>query len=68
MKKYFVIGNPINHSLSPLLHNYWIKKHDIKAVYEKIQINLNDLENIVFQIKKNQIQGANVTILSLIHI
>tara|TARA_B100001057_G_scaffold499589_1_gene610870 strand:+ start:567 stop:1358 length:792 start_codon:yes stop_codon:yes gene_type:complete len=62
MKKYFVIGNPINHSLSPLLHNYWIKKHDIKAVYEKIQINLNDLENIVFQIKKNQIQGANVTI------
>ncbi len=26
MKKYFVIGNPIEHSLSPKLHNFWIKK------------------------------------------
>ena len=26
MKKYLVIGNPIDHSLSPRLHNYWIKK------------------------------------------
>ena len=26
MKKYFVIGNPIKHSLSPKLHNFWIKK------------------------------------------
>ena len=26
MKKYKVIGNPIEHSLSPTLHNYWIKK------------------------------------------
>ena len=26
MKKYFVIGNPIDHSLSPKLHNYWLKK------------------------------------------
>jgi shikimate dehydrogenase len=25
MKKYLVVGNPINHSLSPKLHNYWIK-------------------------------------------
>ena len=29
MKKYLVIGNPINHSLSPKLHNYWIKKNNI---------------------------------------
>ncbi len=62
MKKYFVIGNPINHSLSPLLHNYWIKKNNIKAIYEKIQIKENDLKNIVSQIKKNQIQGVNITI------
>ena len=35
MKKYFVIGNPIDHSLSPKLHNYWFKKNNINAVYEK---------------------------------
>ncbi len=35
MKKYLVIGNPIEHSLSPKLHNYWFKTHNIKAIYEK---------------------------------
>ena len=35
MKKYLVIGDPIDHSLSPLLHNFWIRKHGIDAIYEK---------------------------------
>ena len=39
MKKYLVIGNPIEHSLSPKLHNYWIKKNNIDAIYDKKKIN-----------------------------
>ena len=35
MKKFLVIGNPIEHSLSPKLHNYWIKSSGIDATYEK---------------------------------
>ena len=35
MKKFLVIGNPIEHSLSPMLHNYWIKDNGIDAIYEK---------------------------------
>ena len=36
MKKYLVIGNPIEHSLSPKLHNYWFKKYKIEnSIYEK---------------------------------
>ena len=35
MKKFLVIGNPIDHSLSPKLHNFWIQKFGINAVYEK---------------------------------
>ena len=35
MKKYLVIGNPIKHSLSPELHNYWIEQNHIDAIYEK---------------------------------
>ena len=62
MKKFLVIGNPINHSLSPKLHNYWIKENNIKAVYNKQKLNENDLENIIFQLKEKKINGINVTV------
>ena len=35
MNKYLVIGNPIDHSLSPFIHNFWIKKHNLNATYER---------------------------------
>ena len=38
MKKFLVIGNLIEHSLSPKLNNYWIKCNDINAIYEKKKI------------------------------
>ena len=62
MKKYFVIGNPIDHSLSPKLHNHWFKENNIDAVYDKKKIDENDLENIVTKLKKKQINGINVTV------
>ena len=54
MKKYFVIGNPIDHSLSPKLHNYWFKENNIDAVYDKKKIDENDLENMITKLKKNK--------------
>ena len=62
MKKYFVIGNPINHSLSPKLHNHWLKKNNINAVYEKIKLEENEVENFLLKIKNQQINGCNVTV------
>ena len=50
MKKYLVIGNPIEHSLSPKLHNYWIKKNNIDAIYEKKQVNESDIESVISEI------------------
>ena len=52
MKKYIVIGNPIEHSLSPKLHNYWIKKNKINAVYDKKLLNKDDIEGIIYKVKK----------------
>ena len=51
MKKYLVIGNPIEHSLSPQLHNYWFKQNNIDAVYEKKQIKESDIEAIISEKK-----------------
>ena len=62
MKKYLVIGNPIEHSLSPKLHNYWIKENNIDAVYDKRQLNESDIEEIIDEVKKGRIDGINVTV------
>ena len=62
MKKYKVIGNPIEHSLSPTLHNYWIKNNGIDAIYEKQKLNESELEQIIEDIKKEKINGVNVTV------
>lgn len=62
MKKYLVIGNPIEHSLSPKLHNYWIKENNIDATYDKKKLEENDLKNIIFEIKEQKINGINVTV------
>ena len=62
MKKYLVIGNPIDHSLSPKLHNYWIKKNKIDAIYEKQLLTKDDLEKIILKLKLGEIDGINVTV------
>ena len=62
MKKFLVIGNPIEHSLSPILHNYWIKNNGIDAIYEKQKLNENELEQIILLVKEKKIDGINVTV------
>ena len=62
MKKYYVIGNPIEHSLSPELHNFWIKKNNINAVYEKIKLEESELKNFIDKIRNDEIHGINVTV------
>ena len=47
MKKYLVIGNPIEHSLSPKLHNYWININNIDAVYDKKKISEKNIKEII---------------------
>ena len=62
MKKYFVIGNPIDHSLSPRLHNYWFKENNIAALYEKKQVKEADIEGIISDIRNGKVEGINVTV------
>ena len=62
MKKLFVIGNPIKHSMSPLIHNYWITKYLLNAAYEKKEIIVEQLPEIIEEVRLGKITGLNVTV------
>tara|TARA_B100000686_G_scaffold334095_1_gene400832 strand:- start:368 stop:1189 length:822 start_codon:yes stop_codon:yes gene_type:complete len=62
MKKYLVIGNPIEHSLSPKLHNNWLKENNIDAVYEKKLLTENGIKEVINEVKNEKINGINVTV------
>ena len=55
IKKYLVIGNPVDHSLSPKLHNYWLKENNIDAIYDKKKLDENELKNIISKVKEEKI-------------
>ena len=61
-KKYGIIGNPIKHSLSPILHNYWFKKYKIDASYSIIEIENSELPILINKIKNKDIIGINITL------
>ena len=62
MKKFCVIGNPIDHSLSPKLHNFWLKKNKIEAIYEKKLLEEKEIPKLIESIRKSEINGVNVTV------
>ena len=62
MKKFCVIGNPIDHSLSPKLHNFWLKKNKIDAIYEKKLLEEKEIPKLIESIRKSEINGVNVTV------
>ena len=59
--KYGIIGKPLSHSLSPLLHNFWFKKYNIKASYTLLEIEADQIEEVLNKIKKRELKGINVT-------
>ncbi len=64
MKKllFGIIGNPISHSLSPILHNYWFQKYKINAEYKLFKTEDNEIKKIIDRVKKKDITGLNVTL------
>ena len=61
-KKFVIIGDPISHSLSPTMHNYWFKKYKLNADYQLLQIKEKEISEVIEKIKKKEIKGVNVTL------
>ena len=62
MIKAGVIGHPIGHSKSPLIHNYWIKQHGLDGSYEAIDIPPENLESEIARLTAEGYAGFNATI------
>lgn len=62
MKKACVIGYPIAHSRSPLIHNHWLNTYGIKGIYEKCAVEPEKLGEFLRNLETNGYVGCNVTI------
>lgn len=62
MKKACVIGWPISHSRSPLIHNHWLQRYSIAGSYERIAVAPVDLEKFFVRIRSGEFVGCNITL------
>lgn len=60
--KAFVIGHPINHSRSPLIHQSWLAEHGIDGSYEAIDVRPDELPAFFARLRSGEYAGGNVTI------
>ena len=57
-----VIGNPIGHSRSPLMHKHWLRRYGIRGDYVPLQVAESNLETVVRALPRMGFVGANVTL------
>jgi shikimate dehydrogenase len=62
LNRAFVMGHPIAHSRSPMLHGYWLKQQGIVGSYERLDIAPSDLAAFFSGYRKDGWIGGNVTI------
>lgn len=60
----FVVGYPIKHSRSPLIHRHWLKSFGIKGSYERVAVSPENFEAFIAELKSGAsvFRGGNVTI------
>ena len=62
MKRAFVIGHPINHSRSPMIHSYWLDLYGIHGTYEAIDVAPDALPEFFARLRTGEFRGGNGTI------
>jgi shikimate dehydrogenase len=62
LPKACVIGHPIGHSRSPLIHGHWLREHGLAGAYEKVDVPPADLAAFVASLAEKDYVGANVTV------
>ena len=58
----FVIGNPIRHSRSPVIHGHWLAEHGIDGSYERIEVAPEQVPAFLDRLRAGEFAGGNVTV------
>jgi shikimate dehydrogenase len=61
-RKSCVIGQPIAHSRSPLIHGYWLKRYAIAGSYTRIEVSPDDLQDFLKNLTRSGYAGCNITL------
>ena len=61
-KRVCIIAWPAGHSRSPLIHNYWIKQHNLDAEYRREAVPPEKFEDFITHLRDNGYIGANVSV------
>lgn len=61
MRRFFVLGDPVSHSRSPVIHRAAFRALGIDAVYEARQVDTEGMSRVADQIRRGEVSGANIT-------
>ena len=62
MKRACVIGWPVAHSRSPVIHRYWLKLYGLDGAYEMEAVRPEEIEDFLHSLGQRGYEGANVTL------
>jgi shikimate dehydrogenase len=62
MKRACVVGWPVSHSLSPVIHGYWLRENGIEGEYVKAAVEPADLAAFLLNLANRGFCGGNVTV------
>ncbi|RXT43665.1 shikimate dehydrogenase [Bosea sp. Tri-44] len=61
-KRCFIIGHPVAHSRSPLIHGHWLAEHGLAGSYERVEVPPAQVAALIARLRAGEFLGGNVTV------
>lgn len=62
MTRCFIIGHPVAHSRSPMIHGHWLAEHGLAGSYERVDVPPGEVAAFLDRIRSGEFAGGNVTV------
>ena len=61
-RRCFIIGHPVAHSRSPLIHGHWLAEHGLAGSYERVEVPSAEMSAFIARLRGGEFVGGNVTV------